>query len=107
MRNIPVKPDTDFDWYNPHFFQGAKLLNKVFLINASKGGEFFVILLFKFASSLSKKSYTFHSSVCVKKIHWKLFLDHNIKIHSKIPTKPEKKLVKSSVKTLDLVWIVI
>ena len=23
MRIIPVKPDTDFDWYNPHLYQGT------------------------------------------------------------------------------------
>ena len=44
-----------------------------------------------FSSPLIKNTYTFHFSSCQEKNHWKLFLDHNIKVGQRNSTELEKK----------------
>ena len=79
MRVLPVKPNIDFDWYNPHLLQVSTGNIKLVSIYVFKAIEVFVMLLLRFVSSLITKSivpsilstiensYTFYFSSCVIK----------------------------------------
>ena len=52
VRIIPVKPDTEFDWYNPHLYQGITVFSKLLPIIVFEASEVFAMLLVKFTSPL-------------------------------------------------------
>ena len=48
---------------------------------------------------------SFSSSCVMKKIHWNLVFDHNIKVHQKTPTESERNLLKHLIRILVLVFV--
>ena len=59
---MPVKPDTAFDCFNHHLYQGTTVLTKIVSIILFEASKVFVTLLVKFISPSMRKIHPFFLS---------------------------------------------